>query len=115
VGYDQFHQSESMIYFYLLCMADPTHPVNAERATRFAGLFLNEVLKKENWGGGGTSYRSISIYLAIAISISISTSISISISDHLAKRGLGQTYVKVRKLKNYPFSSGSGASATTEL
>eukprot|EP01046_Picozoa_sp_COSAG06_P055382 COSAG06_NODE_10167_length_1736_cov_11.358583_2_plen_65_part_00 len=48
-----------MIYFYLLCMADPTHPVNAERAQRFAGLFLNEVLKKEN---GGLSTISISIY-----------------------------------------------------
>ena len=23
IGYDQFHQSESYIYFYLLCMADP--------------------------------------------------------------------------------------------
>ena len=40
-GYDQFHQSESMIYFYLLCMADPAHPVNAERARRFAGFFMN--------------------------------------------------------------------------
>ena len=29
------------IYFYLLCMADPTHAVNAERAQRFAGLFMN--------------------------------------------------------------------------
>lgn len=42
VGYDQFHQSESMIYFFLLCMADPTSPASADRARRFAGFFLNE-------------------------------------------------------------------------
>ncbi len=34
-----------MIYFYLLCMADPTHTVNAERARRFAGFFMNEGLE----------------------------------------------------------------------
>ncbi len=42
VGYDQFHQSESYIYFYLLCMANPAHEQNVERARRFAGFFLNE-------------------------------------------------------------------------
>lgn len=41
-GYDQFHQAESYIYFYLLCMADPKNPVNLDRARRFAGLYLNE-------------------------------------------------------------------------
>ncbi|MCP4165708.1 MAG: hypothetical protein GY759_07420 [Chloroflexi bacterium] len=41
-GYDQFHQSESYIYFYFLCLADPTHRKNIERACRFAGLYLNE-------------------------------------------------------------------------
>ncbi len=41
-GYDQFHQSESYIYFYFLCLADPTNERNRERAARFAGLFLNE-------------------------------------------------------------------------
>lgn len=41
-GYDQFHQSESYIYFYYLCMADPTNPLLQERARRFAGLYLNE-------------------------------------------------------------------------
>ena len=25
-GCDQFHQQESWMYFYLLCLADPTHP-----------------------------------------------------------------------------------------
>ena len=42
IGYDQFHQSESYIYFYLLCMADPTHAENVARARRFAGFYLNE-------------------------------------------------------------------------
>ena len=41
-GYDQFHQSESYIYFYYLCLADPTHPKLIERAKRFAGFYLNE-------------------------------------------------------------------------
>jgi len=41
-GYDQFHQGESYIYFYFLCLADPTHPTLIERAQRFAGLYLNE-------------------------------------------------------------------------
>jgi hypothetical protein len=42
VGYDQFHQSESYIYFYLLCMADPSDQQNQDRARRFAGFYLNE-------------------------------------------------------------------------
>ncbi len=42
LGYDQFHQGESYIYFYFLCLADPTNPVNIERAKRFAGFYLNE-------------------------------------------------------------------------
>ena len=42
VGYDQFPQSESYIYFYLLCLANPAHEQNVERARRFAGFFLNE-------------------------------------------------------------------------
>ena len=42
IGYDQFHQSESYIYFYLLCLADPTYQKNIERARRFAGFYLNE-------------------------------------------------------------------------
>ncbi len=41
-GYDQFHQGESYIYFYFLCLADPTNERNRERAVRFAGLYLNE-------------------------------------------------------------------------
>ncbi|MBZ0289636.1 MAG: hypothetical protein K8I30_18585, partial [Anaerolineae bacterium] len=41
-GYDQFHQSENYIYFYLLCLADPANPKLIERARRFAGFFMNE-------------------------------------------------------------------------
>ena len=39
---DQFHQGESDIYFYFLCLADPARPGHVERARRFAGLYLNE-------------------------------------------------------------------------
>ncbi len=49
IGYDQFHQSESYIYFYLLCLADPTHEKNTERARRFAGFFLNEDPEAQNY------------------------------------------------------------------
>ncbi len=41
-GYDQFHQGESYIYFYFLCLADPSNPKLLERARRFAGFYLNE-------------------------------------------------------------------------
>ena len=39
---DQFHQAESDIYFYLLCLADPTRPEHLDRARRFAGFYMNE-------------------------------------------------------------------------
>lgn len=39
---DQFHQSESDIFFYYLCLANPDGPQRRERARRFAGFFLNE-------------------------------------------------------------------------
>ena len=39
---DQFHQSESDIFFYHLCMADPANASLAIRAQRFAGFYLNE-------------------------------------------------------------------------
>ena len=41
-GYDWFHQSEGNYLFYMLCMADPTHETNLDRAKRFAGFFMNE-------------------------------------------------------------------------
>jgi hypothetical protein len=42
IGYDWFHQGEANLYFYFLCLAHPNHPENAERARRFAGLYLND-------------------------------------------------------------------------
>lgn len=48
-GYDQFHQSEGNLFFYFLCLADPTNPKLIARARRFAGFFLNEGL--EDSGG----------------------------------------------------------------
>ena len=48
-GYDQFHQAESYIYFYLLCLADPTNAKLIDRARRFAGFFLNEDPEAQNY------------------------------------------------------------------
>ena len=41
-GYDWFHQGESYLYFYFLCMADPYNTDMIDRARRFAGFYLNE-------------------------------------------------------------------------
>jgi hypothetical protein len=49
IGYDQFHQSESYIYFYLLCMADPQNATNIDRAGRFAGFYLGEDPEAQNY------------------------------------------------------------------
>jgi hypothetical protein len=40
-GYDQFHQGESYIFFYFLCLADPTNPKLLARARRFADLYID--------------------------------------------------------------------------
>ena len=48
-GYDQFHQCESYIYFYLLCMADPKNTKLIDRAQRFAGFYLNEDPEAQNY------------------------------------------------------------------
>lgn len=48
-GYDQFHQGESYIYFYFLCLADPNNAINRERARRFAGFYLNEDPDAQNY------------------------------------------------------------------
>lgn len=48
-GYDQFHQGESYIYFYFLCLANPTDPQLIERARRFAGFYLNEDSEAQNY------------------------------------------------------------------
>ena len=39
---DNFHQSESDIFFYNLCLADPDQDKRRQRAQRFAGFYLNE-------------------------------------------------------------------------
>ena len=49
IGYDQFHQSESYIYFYSLCMADPKNAKQIDRARRFAGFYLNEDPEAQNY------------------------------------------------------------------
>ena len=49
IGYDQFHQSESYIYFYLLCMAAPDNGKNVDRARRFAGFYLGEDPEAPNY------------------------------------------------------------------
>ncbi|MDQ3699657.1 MAG: hypothetical protein M3442_01915, partial [Chloroflexota bacterium] len=48
-GYDWFHQGESNLYFYFLCLAAPDRPEHLERARRFAGLYLNEDPKAPNY------------------------------------------------------------------
>ncbi len=48
-GYDWFHQGEGNYLFYMLCMANLDNPANAERARRFAGLFLNEDPEAPNY------------------------------------------------------------------
>ena len=40
-GYDWFHQGESNLYFYFLCLADPQRAEHQARARRFAGFYLN--------------------------------------------------------------------------
>ena len=49
LGYDQFHQSESYLYFYFLCLADPQNPKLIDRARRFAGFYLNEDPDAQNF------------------------------------------------------------------
>ncbi|GAA1593982.1 hypothetical protein GCM10009804_58140 [Kribbella hippodromi] len=41
-GYDWFHQGESLLLFFGLCAADPDDQAFAERADRFARLYLPE-------------------------------------------------------------------------
>jgi hypothetical protein len=49
LGYDQFHQGESYLYFYYLCLADPTNPKLLDRARRFAGFYLGEDPEAPNY------------------------------------------------------------------
>ncbi len=39
-GYDWFHQGEGLLFFYLLCLADPADTRFRARAERFAGMYL---------------------------------------------------------------------------
>ncbi|MSP13779.1 MAG: hypothetical protein EXR62_12595 [Chloroflexi bacterium] len=48
-GYDQFHQGESYIYFYFLCLANPANPEMIRQARRFAGFYLNEDPEAPNY------------------------------------------------------------------
>jgi hypothetical protein len=41
-GYDQFHQGESYIAFYFLCLADPTNPTLLARARRFVEFYTGD-------------------------------------------------------------------------
>ena len=47
-GYDWMHQGEGYLFFYLLCLADPTEK-NIERAKRYAGFYLNEDPEAPNY------------------------------------------------------------------
>lgn len=49
IGFDWFHQSEGNSMFQFLGLADPSDPVTIERATRFAGFFLNEGVEEPNY------------------------------------------------------------------
>jgi hypothetical protein len=40
-GYDWFHQGESLLFFYFLCLSDPCDPEYRSRALRFADLYMN--------------------------------------------------------------------------
>jgi hypothetical protein len=48
-GADQFHQGESLIYFYLLCLADPKNPKLQDRAKRFAAFYTGEDPQAPNY------------------------------------------------------------------
>ena len=49
---DNFHQSESDIFFYNLCLASPRAEKWRERARRFAGFYLNEDPEAVNYDPG---------------------------------------------------------------
>lgn len=48
-GYDWMHQGEGYVFFYLLCLADPQHQRNAERARRYAGFFMGHDPEAPNY------------------------------------------------------------------
>jgi hypothetical protein len=48
-GADQFHQGESLIYFYFLCLADPTNPRLHQLARRFADFYTGDDPQAPNY------------------------------------------------------------------
>ena len=46
---DQFHQAESDIFFYNLCLADPGNDRSIERAARFADFYTGHDPRVDNW------------------------------------------------------------------
>ena len=73
-GYDWMHQGEGYLFFYLLCLADPTSENNLDRAERYAGFYLNEdpealnydtekkLIKCAHNGSMGPAYRNFEKY-----------------------------------------------------
>lgn len=57
-GYDQFHQGESYISFYFLCLADPTNPALIARARRFAGLYTGDDSDAPNYDAARNIIRA---------------------------------------------------------
>jgi hypothetical protein len=49
IGADHFHQGESLIYFYFLCLADPENPRLLERAERFARFYTGDDPQAPNY------------------------------------------------------------------
>ena len=76
-GYDWMHQGEGYAFFYLLCLADPQNQRNAERACRYAGLYLNEdpealnydpekkLIKCAHNGSMGPAHRNFERYYTV--------------------------------------------------
>jgi hypothetical protein len=67
VGYDWFHQGESLLFFYGICAADPGDEAFRRRAIRFAELYLAEspagnydgerkLIRAPHTGSGGPRY-----------------------------------------------------------
>ncbi len=48
-GYDWFHQGEGYLFFYYMGLMDPSNDRNRERAMRYAGLYMNEDPKADNY------------------------------------------------------------------
>ena len=57
-GYDWMHQGEGYELYYMLGFVDPTHAVNAERARRYAGFYMNEDPEAPNYDAERRMLRS---------------------------------------------------------